>query len=142
MFKEGTVAGGIGLMPVVAAALIDADGRVLVQCRPPGGSLTGLWEFPGGKIEPGETPEGALARELAEELAIIVEPDAMVPAAFATAPAGDRHLVLLLYVVRAWTGEPHPLEASALDWRHPAALRHLSMPPADLPFIAVLEKLG
>lgn len=128
------------LMPVVAAALIDGAGRVLLQRRPPGKQMADLWEFPGGKIEPGEAPEAALARELAEELAITVDPAAMTPLTFASAGLGARHLLLLLYVVRDWTGAPQPLEASALAWVTPAAMRDLAMPPADVPLVAILER--
>ena len=126
------------MMPVVAAALIDAAGRVLLQRRPPGKQMADLWEFPGGKIEPGESPEAALARELAEELAIRVDPAAMTPLTFASADLGARHLLLLLYVVRDWRGEPQALEATALQWTTPAAMRMLAMPPADVPLVASL----
>ena len=126
------------MMPVVAAALIDAAGRVLLQRRPPGKQMADLWEFPGGKIEPGESPEAALARELAEELAIRVDPAAMTPLTFASADLGARHLLLLLYVVRDWRGEPQALEATALQWTTPAAMRTLAMPPADVPLVASL----
>lgn len=128
------------LMPVVAAALMDADGRVLLQRRPPGKQMADLWEFPGGKIEPGETPEAALVRELAEELAIVVDAAKLAPLTFASANLGERHLLLLLYVVRQWQGEPQALEASALAWVRPAAMHDLPMPPADVPLVAMLEK--
>lgn len=126
-------------MLVVAAALVDATGRVLVQQRPPGKALAGLWEFPGGKVEPGETPEDALARELTEELGITVAGSALSPLVFASAPLDRGHLLLLLYRCDEWAGEPRALDAVALRWSMPAALRDLAMPPADLPFIAVLE---
>lgn len=125
---------------VVAAAMIE-DGRVLVQQRPEGTSLAGLWEFPGGKIEPGESPEAALARELDEELGITVNPAALVPLTFASVPLADRHLVLLLYRLDAWQGIPELRHASALAWADLAALRRLPMPPADLPFLEVLAPL-
>jgi len=128
------------LLPVVAAALINGHGEVLVQQRPVGKAHGGLWEFPGGKIEPGEAPEEALIRELDEELGIRVELAGLVPLAFATAPAGERHLLLLLYVVRRWSGELRPSAADALAWHHPAALRSLPMPPADAPLVAALER--
>jgi 8-oxo-dGTP diphosphatase len=128
-----------GILPVVAAALIDAEGRILMQRRPAGKAHAGLWEFPGGKIEPGETPEQALARELEEELGIAVTVADLAPLAFASVPAGARTLLLLLYVCERWGGAPQPLEADALTWRFPAALRDLAMPPADLPLVAALE---
>ncbi|UYY79348.1 (deoxy)nucleoside triphosphate pyrophosphohydrolase [Sphingomonas sp. R1] len=128
------------MLLVVAAAMI-ADGRVLVQQRPEGSSLPGLWEFPGGKIEPGESPEAALARELDEELDVVVDPAALVPLTFASAPLGDRHLALLLYRIDAWQGTPQPRHASALAWADMAMLRSLPMPPADLPFLATLAPL-
>lgn len=129
------------LLPVVAAALVDADGRVLLQQRPEGKSLAGLWEFPGGKVEPGETPEIALIRELEEELAITVPHACLAPATFASATLGDRHLLLLLYVTRKWTGVPRALEATALKWVRPSEMHALSMPPADRPLIGLLDAL-
>jgi 8-oxo-dGTP diphosphatase len=129
------------MMIVVAAALVDADGRVLLQQRQATSSMAGLWEFPGGKIEPGETPEQALIRELAEELAISVEQACLAPAAFASAPLGDRHLLLLLYVCRKWRGTPQPLVADGLRWVRPAQMHGMAMPPADVPLIGLLEAL-
>ena len=129
------------LLPVVAAALVDLEGRVLLQQRPEGKSLAGLWEFPGGKIEPGETPEAALIRELEEELAIIVPHACLAPATFASAPLGDRHLLLLLYITRKWTGVPRALEATALRWVRPNEMHALPMPPADRPLIGLLDAL-
>jgi len=128
------------VLPVVAAALVDPAGRVLLQRRPPGKQMADLWEFPGGKIEPGESPEAALVRELAEELAITVDPAAAVPLTFASAALGARHLLLLLYVIRDWQGEPQPLAASALAWVHPSDMHALAMPPADVPLVATLER--
>lgn len=130
----------VRLLPVVAAALVDPDGRVLLQRRPPGKQMADLWEFPGGKLEPGESPEAALVRELREELAIEVAPDALAPLAFASAALGERHLLLLLFRIDRWTGVPQPLEASALQWVAPAAMRTLAMPPADVPLVAALEQ--
>ena len=130
-----------GLLPVAAVALIDADGRVLVQQRPPDKSLAGLWEFPGGKVEPGETPEDALIRELEEELAISVPCGCLFPATFASAPLDGRHLVLLLYTCRKWTGVPRALAATALRWMRPAELHALDMVPADRPMLGALEAL-
>jgi 8-oxo-dGTP diphosphatase len=129
------------ILPVVAAALVDLEGRVLLQQRPEGKSLAGLWEFPGGKVEPGETPEAALIRELEEELAIAVPHACLAPAAFASAPLGDRHLLLLLYVTRKWSGVPRALEATALRWVRPADMHALAMPPADRPLIGLLDAL-
>ncbi len=129
------------LLPVVAAALVDADGRVLLQQRPAGKSLAGLWEFPGGKLEPGETPEDALIRELEEELGIAVPHACLAPAAFASAPLGERHLLLLLYIARKWVGVPRALEATALKWVRPADMHALPMPPADQPLIGLLDAL-
>lgn len=126
-------------MLVVAAALIDPAGRILVQQRPQGKALAGLWEFPGGKVEPGESADAALVRELDEELGIVVELGELVPLTFATAPLEDRDLLLLLYRCDAWRGTPRALDAVALQWCTPANMRDLAMPPADLPFIAVLE---
>jgi 8-oxo-dGTP diphosphatase len=126
---------------VVAAALVDRDGRLLVQQRPEGLSMAGLWEFPGGKVEPGETPEQALIRELGEELGIDVEQACLAPACFASDMLGDRHLLLLLYVCRKWRGTPVAHHASALRWVRPVELHGLAMPPADKPLIGLLEAL-
>lgn len=130
-----------GLLLVVAVALVDGTGRVLVQQRPPGKPMAGLWEFPGGKVERGEVPEAALVRELTEELGIEVPTEALVPIAFASEGLGGRHLLLLLYVARQWEGTPEPRHASALDWVRPAEMRALAMPPADVPLVDALERL-
>lgn len=129
------------MLTVVAAALVDDEGRILVQRRPEGVASAGLWEFPGGKIEPGETPEAALVRELSEELGIMVDPASLAPACFASEPLGDRHLVLLVYLCRRWQGRPRPLQATALQWVRPAELHALDMPTPDRPLIATLERL-
>lgn len=126
---------------VAAAALIDRDGRLLVQQRPEGKPMARLWEFPGGKLETGETPEAALIRELAEELAIDVDAACLAPACFASEPLDDRHLLLLLYVCRKWRGTPVAQHASALRWVRPVELHGLAMPPADKPLIGLLEAL-
>lgn len=126
---------------VVAAALVDAGGRVLLQQRPLGSSMAGLWEFPGGKVEPGETPEAALVRELQEELGIETHASCLAPAAFASEPLGQRHLLLLLYVCRKWQGQPEALHATAIKWARPAHMYSLDMPPADLPLIGLLDAM-
>lgn len=128
-------------LPVAAVALVDRDGRVLVQQRPASGSMAGLWEFPGGKIEAGETPEAALIRELREELMIDVATACLAPACFASEPLADRHLLLLLYICRKWNGVPQPVHASALQWLRPTQLFTLPMPPADKPLVALLDAL-
>jgi 8-oxo-dGTP diphosphatase len=128
-------------MTVVAAALVGADGRVLLQQRAPQRSMAGLWEFPGGKVETDELPEAALVRELDEELGIGTDRAALVPACFASAPLGGRHMILLLYICRSWRGEPRPLDASALKWLRPAEMVADEMPSADRPLIGLLEAL-
>ena len=129
------------LLLVVAAALVDGDGRVLVQRRPEGASMAGLWEFPGGKVEPGETPEAALIRELDEELGIDVAANCLSPATFASDGLGGRHLLMLLYACRKWRGRPQPRAAAELKWARPVELHGLAMPPADRPLIGLLEAL-
>ncbi len=126
---------------VVAVALVDADGRVLLQQRPPGKAMADLWEFPGGKVEPGETPEAALVRELEEELGIETHSSCLAPATFASEALGEKHLLLLLYVCRKWKGMPEARHATALQWLKPAQMYALDMPPADLPLIGLLEAL-
>ena len=128
-------------MIVVAVALVDGAGRILLQQRAPGRAMAGLWEFPGGKIEPGERPEAALVRELREELGIETDPAALVPTTFASAPNGGRHMLLLLFVCRSWAGEPRPLDATALAWLRPSEMNAYPMPPADAPLIPILERV-
>lgn len=123
------------LLLVVAAALVDSSGRVLLAQRPKGKSFGGLWEFPGGKVEVGETPEAALARELEEELDVTVDAAALVPFTFASHSYDRAHLLMPLYLVRTWLGEPRPVEAQALAWAAPGDLAAYEMPPADLPLV-------
>jgi len=129
------------MLLVSAAALIDADGRVLVQQRSAHRAMAGLWEFPGGKVEPGETPEVALVRELREELGIDTQTACLAPAGFASEALGERHLLLLLYVCRKWRGVPAALDAQGLKWVRPLELHGLAMPPADAPLIGLLEAM-
>lgn len=131
-----------GTILVVAAALIDPSGRIFVQKRPEGKAMSGLWEFPGGKVEDGELPANALVRELAEELGISVRPEDLHPACFACEPLGDAQLLLLLYICREWTGVASAREAPEFQWATMAALSTLDMPPADGPFIQLLERLA
>lgn len=120
---------------VVALAMRRSDGCYLLQKRPENASMAGLWEFPGGKVETGETPEEALIREIFEELGITVTPDDCQPLTFASEPLGSKHLVLLLYHTQHWRGEPEALHADELRWVLPQNMRNLPMPPADAPFI-------
>ena len=124
---------------VVACALVDRDGRVLVAQRPEGKSMAGLWEFPGGKVEPDETPEAALIRELKEELAIDVTAACLAPLSFASHGYDGFHLLMPLYVCRKWDGRVSPAEGQALAWKRPRDLFDLPMPPADKPLIAALR---
>ncbi len=126
------------LLLVVAAALVDATGRVLIAQRPTGKSLAGLWEFPGGKVEPGEGLEEALVRELREELDVTVRADALDPFAFASHSYPDFNLLMPLYMVRTWDGAPRALEAQALAWVTPTEMSAYPMPPADVPLVARL----
>lgn len=125
---------------VVAAALIDETGRILLQKRPEGKAMAGLWEFPGGKVETGEAPQNALVRELHEELGIEVRPEDLHPCTFASEPLGERNLLLLLYICRHWAGEAQALESPELLWAKIDEMDDLEMPPADGPFITALEK--
>ena len=135
------------MLLVSAVALIDRDGRVLLAQRPEGKPMAGLWEFPGGKIEPGETPETALIRELDEELGINTAASCLAPLSFAShsyGPSDNRpafHLLMMLYVCRRWQGRPQPIEGGALKWVRPQQLRDYPMPEADIPLIAALQDL-
>jgi len=132
---------GLPLLHVSAVALIDKDGRILLAQRPAGKSMAGLWEFPGGKIETGETPEAALIRELDEELGINTAESCLAPIGFASHSYDTFHLVMLLFACRKWKGNPKPVEGGALKWVRANRLRDYPMPPADLPLIPVLQDL-
>lgn len=127
---------------VVAAALTNQVGEILLQKRPEGKQMAGLWEFPGGKVEPGESPEIALVRELKEELGLDVDSADLIPCAFASEPLQERHLLMLLYICRDWTGDPQPHESPELRWLKPADMSRLPMPPADRPLVQALERLA
>jgi 8-oxo-dGTP diphosphatase len=129
------------LVLVAAAALVDADGRVLLAQRPPGKSMAGLWEFPGGKVNAGETPEAALIRELTEELGVDVTASCLAPFTFASHTYPDFHLLMPLYVCRKWSGIPVAREGQQLAWVRPARLGDYPMPPADKPLVAMLRDL-
>jgi 8-oxo-dGTP diphosphatase len=130
---------GLRLVLVAAVALIDADGRVLLAQRPQGRAMAGLWEFPGGKVEPGETPEACLIRELSEELGIGTWESCLAPLSFASHAYDDFHLLMPLFACRKWQGTAHGREGQQLAWVRPARLRDYPMPPADLPLIPVLQ---
>ena len=136
---DGTGAAAVVL--VAAVALIDIDGRVLLARRPEGRPMAGLWEFPGGKVEDGETPEAALIRELKEELGIDVTESCLSPFTFASHRYPDFHLLMPLYVCRVWEGEARPSEGQALKWVRVERLRDYAMPPADAPLVAMLREL-
>lgn len=129
------------LLLVAACALVDVDGRVLVTKRPQGKEMAGLWEFPGGKVEPGETPEESLTRELHEELGIDVESACLAPLTFASHSYEAFHLLMPLYVCRKWDGIARPMEGQELKWMRPRDLRDIDMPPADVPLVATLIDL-
>ncbi|MBB3391108.1 8-oxo-dGTP diphosphatase [Rhizobium sp. BK275] len=132
---------GKRLLLVAACALIDTDGRILLAQRPEGKSLAGLWEFPGGKVESGETPEETLVRELNEELGITTKVPCLAPLTFASHSYDTFHLLMPLYVCRRYQGIPHGREGQAIKWVRPQALRDYPMPPADEPLIPVLQDL-
>lgn len=129
------------LLVVVACVLVDADNRILLAQRPKGRSMAGLWEFPGGKLEEGETPEACIIRELHEELGITVKPACLAPLTFASHAYETFHLLMPLYVARRWEGVATPLEGQSLSWVRLNELRSYEMPPADEPLVAMLFDL-
>src|SRR5215210_298094 len=135
------VTGASPILLVAAVALIDPDGRVLLAERPAGKHLAGLWEFPGGKVQPGETPEAALIRELAEELGINTSESCLAPFTFASHAYPEFHLLMPLYVCRKWSGVVVPREGQRLAWVRPQRLGDYEMPPADKPLVAMLRDL-
>ncbi|MDG2242723.1 MAG: 8-oxo-dGTP diphosphatase MutT [Rhodospirillaceae bacterium] len=128
------------IVTVVAAALIRPDGAILLTQRPDGKSMAGLWEFPGGKLKAGETPEQALVRELQEELGVSIELGDLEPLTFASHGYDSFHLLMPLYVCRAWKGNITPQENQAATWVKPDLLTNYPMPPADLPLIPLLQQ--
>jgi 8-oxo-dGTP diphosphatase len=126
---------------VSAAALVDVEGRILLQQRSAHRRYAGMWEFPGGKVEAGETPEVALIRELKEELGIETDSACLAPAAFASHESGGEHMLLLIYICRKWRGSPAALDAQGLRWARPNEMFALEMPPADRPLIGLLDAL-
>jgi 8-oxo-dGTP diphosphatase len=133
--------GSLPILLVTACALVDTDGRVLLSQRPEGKALAGLWEFPGGKVDPGETPEHALVRELGEELGIETKIACLAPLTFASHTYEKFHLLMPLYVCRRFWGTPMPREGQKLKWVRPRDMRNYPMPPADEPLIAHLIDL-
>jgi len=131
----------IPVILVVAVALVDVDGRVLIAQRPENKSMSGLWEFPGGKVEIGELPEAALIRELDEELGINVSGNCLAPFTFASHGYQEFHLLMPLYVCRVWEGKVTPKEGQKLKWVRPLELKKYPMPPADVPLVAMLRDL-
>ncbi|TCL72621.1 8-oxo-dGTP diphosphatase MutT [Rhizobium sp. BK251] len=132
---------GKKILLVAACALIDADGRILLAQRPEGKSLAGLWEFPGGKVEPGETPEETLVRELQEELGVTTRIPCLAPLTFASHSYENFHLLMPLYICRRFEGTAHGREGQVVKWVRPKALRDYPMPPADEPLIPFLQDL-
>jgi 8-oxo-dGTP diphosphatase len=129
------------LLLVAAAALIDKDGHILLAERPAGKSMAGLWEFPGGKIGPNETPEAALVRELKEELGVETSAGCLWPLAFASHAYETFHLLMPLFACRVWSGDPAPREGQRIMWATKKELRNFDMPPADKPLVEVLQEL-
>lgn len=129
------------IVMVAAMALVDTDGRVLLAQRPPGKSMAGMWEFPGGKIESGETPEACIQREMKEELGVVLCDRCFAPLTFVSHTYENFHLLMVLYIARRWEGIPTPLEGQQLTWRRPADMGSLPMPPADVPLVAALRDI-
>jgi len=129
----------VPIVLVVAVALLDTDNRVLLAKRPEGKKMAGLWEFPGGKVDPGETPERALIRELDEELGVDTRTSCLAPIGFASHAYDDFHLLMPLYVCRVWQGTPTPKEGQELAWVRGPRLGDYPMPPADIPLVAQLR---
>lgn len=127
------------LLLVAAVAMVDVDGRVLLARRPEGKAMAGLWEFPGGKVNDGETPEAAVVRELREELGVDITESCLAPFTFASHRYAEAHLLMPLYLCRVWKGTPTPLEGQALRWLRPLEMAALPMPPADAPLVAMLR---
>jgi 8-oxo-dGTP diphosphatase len=138
---ESRPAGPAPVLLVAAVALVDADGRVLIAQRPPGKSMAGLWEFPGGKVHEGESPEAALVRELKEELGIDTSESCLAPFTFASHRYDGFHLLMPLYVCRVWQGTARPLEGQQLAWARVDRLKDYPMPPADVPLVSMLRDL-
>lgn len=136
-----TTGADLPLVLVVAGALVNAEARLLLTRRPPGKPMAGLWELPGGKVEPGETPEAALVRELAEELGLVAEPADLEPLTFASHGYDAMHLLMPVFVLRRWIGEPRPRELQELAWVSTAQLDTLAMPAADRPLTPHLRAL-
>ncbi len=138
---DGRSGAGLPAVLVSAVALVDMDGRVLLAKRPQGKDMAGLWEFPGGKVDEGETPESALVRELKEELAIDITESCLAPLTFASHAYEDFYLLMPLFVCRVWKGTLAPLEGQELKWVRPVRMADLPMPPADIPLVALLRDL-
>ncbi len=129
------------LLPVVCAVLVNGQGEILVTDRPAGKDMAGLWEFPGGKIEPGESPEAALVRELREELGIDTATSCLAPCGFASHTYEKFHLLLIAFAIRKWQGEPHPHEGQRMQWVPVNGLFRLEMPPADRPLLGQIASI-
>lgn len=134
-------ASGLPLLTVACAVLVDADGRILVASRPEGKDMAGLWEFPGGKVEAGESPESALVRELREELGLETRASCLAPCGFASHAYPSFHLLLLAFAIRKWQGEAAPREGQRLQWLRPAELFRIDMPPADRPLLGQIASM-